>query len=220
MNFQVGLLIFLVLCSARPAWAEIIKLKSGQVVEGKVLKEESASILVDVGIGTPVTYFRDEIKEMAPDPKPPAQAQAQDARLRADALESQAVELIDADKMDQGLDLIAQAMALDPLPQRRMNYGSILFGNGVALFKKGRLDEGRSVLRQSEQQLNKAIAAFDQNKDTAFLGQIYFLLGEMYANAFADAAKALEFYKKAVSLAGHDGAKAALEKFAQDSQNP
>ena len=219
MGFLLGSFIFWLLFAC-PARAEIIKLNSGQAVEGKVLKKERGSILVDVGIDTPVTYFRDEIKEIVPDPIAPPQVQGQNARLRADALESQAVELIDADKMDQGFDLIAQAIALDPAPRRYMNYGSILFGNGVALFKKGQLEEGKSVLGQSEEQLNKAIAGFDKTKDAVFLGQTYFLLGEMYANAFADAAKAKEFYQKAVSLADHDGAKAALTKISQDSQNP
>ncbi len=201
-----------VLFLTTPVQAETIKLHSGQTVEGKILKQNKNSVLVDAGVDTPLTYFRDEIKEILPDPSPPAPVQDPQVRAQADALEANAVELIDQDKMDQGLELIRQAIALDPSAQRHLNYGSILFGNGVALYKKGDLDQGKKVLRQSEEQLNKAIAGFNKDTEAAFIAQAYFLLGEMHANAFADIAKAKEHYSKAVFLSDHDGAKSALAK--------
>ena len=196
-----------------PAGAETIKLYSGQSVQGKILKEEKDSILVDAGVDTPVTYFRDEIKAILPDEKvqPPAAVDPQ-LRAQADALEAQALELIDADQMDKGLAMVRQAVALDPTPQRHMNYGSILFGNGVALFKQAQAEEGKKILRLCEEQLHKAIEGFNKDKDAVFLAQAYFLLGEMYNNAFADPAKAKEFYSTALTFSDHDGAKAALAK--------
>ncbi len=214
MRLNIILLLSVVLLPP-PAWAELIKLKSGQTVEGKIVKERGDSILVDTGIEMPVTYFRDEIKEILPDPPAQPAAPQPDQRGRADALEARAVELIDEGKMDQGLDLINQAIALDPSAQRHMNYGSILFGNGVADFKGGRQDEGKAVLQKAEDELKKAIASFGTKTDPLFPAQCYFLLGEMFKNAFADESQAREFYQKAVDLAGHDGAKAALAKLSQ-----
>ncbi len=200
--------VFLVL--AFPAKAETIKLKSGQTIHAKVLKEDKDSIVVDAGIDTPVTYFLDEIKEILPDEELPAPPVDPKIGAAADVLESQALDLIDAQKMEEGLALMRQAIAQDPNPTRYMNYGSVLFGNGVELFKNGLEDQGKKVLRQSEEQLNKAIAGFDKTRDNLFLSQAYFLLGEMYRNAFGDPAKAKELYTQCLAFADHDGAKAAL----------
>lgn len=198
--------------------AEVIELHSGKKVEGRVVNESKDSILVDVGIDEPVTYFRDEIKAILPDP-PPANSSinSKEARVQADQLEARAVGLIDDGNMNQGLDLIKQAVLLSPTPQRHMNYGSILFGNGVELFKKGQREPGRKVLRDAEEELKKAIDGFNANADSIFIGHGYFLLGEMYANAFEDPAQAKAYYTKSVTLSGHEGAKAALAKL---DQNP
>lgn len=209
---RIAVLFLFLLSVPAVCRAEVIKLKSGQTVEGKVLKQDKDSIQVDAGVDMPVTYFRDEIKQILPDTAAQPAA-APDAAAHADALEARAVELIDAGKMDDGMALEEQAIAIDPAAQRHMNYGSILFGNGVALFKQGQQEQGKDVLRRAEEELKKAIAGFDSTKDAVFLGQTYFLLGEMYANAFGDARQAGDYYRKAVSLSGHDGAKAALARF-------
>ena len=101
---------------------------------------------------------------------------------------------------------MVQAIALDPTPLRHMNYGSILFGNGVAVFKDSDPVKGKEILRQAEAQLLKAITGFNPNRDQAYLSQCYFLLGEMYVNAFGDKFKAIEYYKKAVDLNDYPGA--------------
>jgi len=93
-----------------------------------------------------------------------------------------------------------------------MNYGSILFGNGVSVFKDSDQEKGRAILRQAEEQLRKAIAGLNPNKDQVYLGQCYFLLGEMYLNAFGDKVRAKEYYKKAADLNDYTGAKDALSK--------
>ena len=101
---------------------------------------------------------------------------------------------------------------MDPSGNRQLNLGSILFGNGVELFKNGKTEKGKEVLRQSEEQLLKAVQGLDKAKDAILLSQAYFLLGEMYANAFLDVSKAKAYYQKSLSLFEHDGAKAALAK--------
>ncbi len=202
------------------AYAELIKLNSGQQVEGKILKEEKDSILVDAGIDTPVTYFRDEIKEITADLKPSDLPVDPQLRLQADALEAQALELIDTNKMTEGLAKIRQAIGMDPSPHRLMNYGSILFGNGVAQYRKGMIDDAKIILRDAQTQLNKAIEGFNKTNDAAFIGQSYFLLGEIESNAFNNLTKAKEYYTQAVSICAHDSAKAALAKLPLDFQKP
>jgi tetratricopeptide (TPR) repeat protein len=206
-----SLAALIVLCWASCAEADTILLNNGQTVQGKILKDEKDSILVDAGIDTPVTYFKDEIKLITPNAET-NEVSDPEARRQGDELESKALELIDGDKMEQGLELIRKAIEVDPTPQRRMNYGSILFGNGVATFKLGDKEEGKKILHQSEEQLTKALEGFDKSKDADFMSQINFLLGEMNNNAFEDPAKARAYYTQALSFSEHQGAKAALAK--------
>ncbi len=191
-----ALVLCLALIGGPDARAETIVLTSGAIVSGKILKEEKDSILVDAGIETPVTYFRDEIKSIVPDAKPGKTDPSRETQSRADELERKALELIDAGRMDEGLTMMQEAVALDPSAFRRMNYGSILFGNGVELFKAKDTDEALEVLRACEGELNAAIAAFDPVRDAAFLAQSHFLLGEIYANAFQDPQTAQVHYTK------------------------
>ena len=199
------LAIAFMLTSASPSAAEVIFLKNGKHIEGKIVKEDSKSVVIDVGIELPVTYYRDEIrgieKEFPVDPL---------AVSQADAMEAKAVELIDQGKMSEGLDLMRQALVLAPSAQRHMNFGSILFGNGVMLFKNGQQEQGRNMLRQSEEALTKALAAFDKERDAFFMAQCFYLLGEMYSHAFQDEAKAKDYYTEAVALVSHPGATKAL----------
>lgn len=197
----------ILITSASNGAAEVIFLKSGAHVEGKILKEDKKTVVIDAGVDVPVTYFRDEIKSIEKDlPFDPL------ATRHADELEAKAVELIDANQMSQGLDLMRQALILGPTAQRHMNYGSILFGNGVLLFKEDKKEQGRNALRQAEEELNKAIGGFDKDKDAFFMAQCFYLLGEMYANAFEDKVKAKDYYQEAVDLAAHSGAQKALTK--------
>jgi len=131
---------------------------------------------------------------------------------QADRMENQAVAAIDAGQMEKGLLLMRRAIALDPAPSRELNYGSVLFGNGVSFFKGGQKDKGQEILAQARGHLLKAVEGFDKTKDALFLGQAYFLLGEIERNGFADAPKAKEYYKKSLSFYDHEGAKAALQQ--------
>ncbi len=144
-----------------------------------------------------------------PDTSP---TEVQKIRSQADGLEDKGVDAIDNGNMSQGLNFMVRAIRLDPSPMRYMNYGSILFGNGVALFKDSDQEKGKEILRQAEKQLRKAIETFNPNKDQVYLSQCYFLLGEMYRNAFADKVKAKEYYRKAVDLNDYIGAKDALSQ--------
>lgn len=138
--------------------------------------------------------------------------EAQKLKSQADDLEDKSAQAIDDGDMDQGLDFMVRAIHLDPTPMRHMIYGSILFGNGVAVFKDSDQDKGIKILRQAEAQLLKAIDGFNPNKDQVYLGQCYFLLGEMYLNAFGDKLKAKIYYKQSVDLNDYPGARDALNK--------
>ncbi len=139
-------------------------------------------------------------------------SQTQKLQSQADDLEDKGAQAIDDGDMNKGLDFMVQAIRLDPTPARHMNYGSILFGNGTAVFKDSDQEKGKEILRLAEIQLHKAIEEFNPNKDQVYLSQCYFLLGEMYSNAFEDKAKAKEYYKKAADLSDYTGAKDALSK--------
>ena len=143
--------------------------------------------------------------------------EAQKLKSQADDLEDKSAQAIDDGDMNQGLDFMIRSIAIDPSPMRRMIYGSVLFGNGVSVFKDSDQEKGKEILRQAEIQLLKAIQAFNPNKDQVSLSQCYFFLGEMYANAFGDKVKAKEYYKKAVDLNDYSGAKDALNKLLSDN---
>lgn len=130
----------------------------------------------------------------------------------ADDLEDKGTQAIDDGNMSQGLDFMVQAIKLDPSPQRFMNYGTILFGNGTAVFKDSDKETGKEILQQAEKQLRQAIKGFSPSKDQVYLSQCYFLLGEIYNNAYADKVKAKEYYTKAVELSDYTGARDALNK--------
>ena len=52
-----------ILCSSL-AMAETIQLKSGNDIHGKIVEETEKYIRVDVGIDTPLTFYRDEIERV------------------------------------------------------------------------------------------------------------------------------------------------------------
>jgi len=137
---------------------------------------------------------------------------AEKIKAQADDLADKGAQAIDDGNMDQGLDDLVRAIQLDPTPMRHMIYGSVLFGNGVAAFKGGDRDKGLEILHQAEGQLLKSIAGFNPGKDQVYLGQCYFLLGEMYMNAFGDKDKAREYYKRSVELNDYPGARDALNR--------
>jgi len=139
-------------------------------------------------------------------------SEAQKIQSQADSLEDKGAQAIDDGDMNKGLEFMRQAIVLDPSAMREMNYGSILFGNGVAVFKDSDQSKGIEILRQAETHLHKAIQGFNPNKDQVYLSQCYFLLGEMYRNAFGDKTKARAYYQKAVELSDYTGAKDALSK--------
>ena len=137
---------------------------------------------------------------------------ASDMIKHANQLESQAIECIDHNQMEEGLALMKQATELDPSPIRSINYGSILFGNGVVDFKNGQQQEALQVLREAEDQLSQAIAGFDPQKNAAFVAQAYFLLGEIYLNAYANPDLAHAFYYKSLEYFDNSNARTAIEE--------
>ncbi len=141
----------------------------------------------------------------------PLSSPDEERRFQADQFEAKVAQAIDENNISQGLDLMSKAVSLDPSGMRHMTYGSLLFGNGVSVFKEGDKAQGQRILRQAEAQLHKAIQLFDVNKDQAYLSQCYFLLGEMHLNAFGDKIKAKQYYQKAVNLSDYTGAKESLK---------
>ncbi len=197
---------------AQSAAAEVLQLKSGEKIQGKILQENKDSYLVDAGIDTPLTYFKDEIKAVLPDGEDLSIDLPSVVNTQADEIENKAVAAIDAGQMDKGLELMRQAIAMDPAPSREMNYGSVLFGNGVSLFKSGKTEQAKTILTEAREHLIKAVEGFDSVTDAAFLSQSYFWLGEIERNGFDNAVKAKEYYQKSLSTYANEGAKAALKQ--------
>ncbi|MBF0386131.1 MAG: hypothetical protein HQL27_09735 [Candidatus Omnitrophica bacterium] len=61
MNIGIILLILLV---SQSALAETITLKSGKVINGKIVKKSEDEIKVDMGVGVDITYSLDDIKSI------------------------------------------------------------------------------------------------------------------------------------------------------------
>ncbi|MEI7997993.1 MAG: hypothetical protein WCH62_00590, partial [Candidatus Omnitrophota bacterium] len=181
-------------------------------VKGKIIRQDKNSIQVDVGLQTPFTYFLEEIKQILPDRPHHEKTKGTSRNHQADQLEKKAVELIDENKMDEGMALMKQAVVLDSSPMRHMNYGSILFGNGVEDYKSKNQEQALKTLSEAQQELRAAIEGFNPKKEGIFLAQAYFLLGEIYLNAYSDRIRAKEYYQKAVFYYDNQSAKAALEK--------
>jgi tetratricopeptide (TPR) repeat protein len=200
-------------------YSDTIILKSGKTVQGKIANRTEKSVEIDVGIGFPITYYRDNIESISSDnggnDQPAAQSSSETVE-EADRLERQGLELIDAGEMDKGVELMRKSIKLDPKPHRHLNLGTVLTGNGVSLFKSGKKGPAIKVLKQSEEELQKAIKLFDPEQESILLSQAYFLLGEIHAQAFEDVSAAREYYQKSISFyqnpAAERGLKALDEK--------
>jgi tetratricopeptide (TPR) repeat protein len=203
------------LFSVSGARAETITLKSGKVVEGKIVERDSRSVQLDVGLDFPITYYLDEIKTISENSATPVSSKVPPAvsdtdAHKADVLEQKGLGLIDDGRMDDGIQLLREAIRIDPQANRHLNLGSILFGNGVALQKKGNSDEAVKTFKEAESELQQAIKQFDPNGETTFLSEAYNLLGEIYAHGFNDKAKAKNFYEKSLSFYDNPDAKRGL----------
>lgn len=203
--FAIGMLLF-----SSTSRADELILKDGSRVTGQIIREDDKAIILKSSLGTALTYFVDDIQSID-------RAPVVDEGSQADKLENEAVALIDDGKRKEGLNKMVEAIEKDPTPLRQMNYGSILFGDGVQAFKKGDKGNGLNAFKVSERQLNAAIKGFDSQKDKVYLSQCYFLLGEIYRHAYGDLVKAKVFYQKAVHQYEHPVAQAAIKEI--DSGN-
>jgi len=204
-------------------WADRLTLKSGKVVEGKIVERTDQAIQLDVGLDFPITYYTDEIKDIAQSPagasdkssspSSPARLSAADdsTESKADQVEQQGLDLIDQGQVDQGVKLLHEAIGLDPQANRHLNLGAILIGNGVALQKQGKSDEALKDFQEAESELQQAIKTFDPNGETTFISEAYNLLGEMYANALHDKIKAKTYFEKSLSFYDNPAAKRGIE---------
>ena len=61
------IILFFCLCMINRSYAEKISLKSGKVVEGKIVEQNEKSVKVEIMDGVVVTYFQDEIEKIEKD---------------------------------------------------------------------------------------------------------------------------------------------------------
>jgi tetratricopeptide (TPR) repeat protein len=213
-----ALVIFFIFVLRLPiADAETLILESGRTVHGKVLERTDKTIKIDVGLDFPITYYLDEVDRV--ETEGPAQQETKSERSQEDdanALELQGLDFIDQNKMVDGIELLRKAIGMDPKPNRHLNLGAILSGNGIALFKEGRKDEAAGIFKEAESELNKAIGLFDHKKEITFLSHAYYLLGELHAQAFGNPAKAREYYQKSISLYENPAAQRGLKALSSE----
>lgn len=209
-------IIFILVLQLPIAGAETLILESGRTVHGKVLERTEKTIRIDVGLDFPITYYLDEVDRVETDS--PAEQGTKPERSQEDdanALELQGLEFIDQNKMVDGIELLRKAIEMDPKPNRHLNLGAILSGNGIALFKEGRKYEAAVIFKEAESELNKAIGLFDPKKESTFLSQAYYLLGELHAQAFGNPEKAREYYQKSLLLFENPAAQRGLKAISQ-----
>jgi tetratricopeptide (TPR) repeat protein len=197
--------------------ADTLKLKSGKVVHGKIVERNSRTIQLDVGLDFPITYYIDEVVDVSQEeeiPLPPVAAKdipvANPNETKADSVEQEGLSLIDQGQVDQGVDLLREAVRLDPRGNRQLNLGSILIGNGISLQKDGRSAEAAKIFQEAESELQQAIKLFDPDEETMFLSEAYNLLGDIYANALDDKSKARQYYQKSLTFYENPAAKRGL----------
>jgi len=129
----------------------------------------------------------------------------------ANIIGNKGLELIQEGKMDEGLDLIRQAIQADPQkPAWYMNYGSFLFIKGQQILQSGSTQEAYSIFKQAEKELLSAVQLFKES-DNQLKSHCFFLIGDIYNYVYNEKEKAKAFYQKSLELyPEHDGARNAL----------
>ena len=166
-------------------------LKSGQRPQGQILLQDDKVVVLDTGVGVPITYYQDEIKDIVAD-----EDGGINLKQQADTIQQQAAVWANDRSWDDAASLLHQAIRLDPTPLRQMNYASVLFAKGVFQFKKSDTVQGTATLHESEEALNTALSGFHLPQDAIYAGQCYFLLAEMYSHVFGDTEKAKKYYQQ------------------------
>lgn len=195
--------------------SETILLKSGKSVEGTIKERTDKFIIVDVGLGFPITYYLDEIKQVEGEAAGAESTAQLSAEKEADRLEQKGLDLIEEGRMDEGLDALQKAIELSPKANRHLNLGSILFGNGVSRFKQDQKKKALAVFKKAQDELSKSIELFDEKTDGMFLSQAYFMMGEMNAQGFENKKKARTFYERSIFFYPNPAAERGLKALDQ-----
>jgi len=217
MIYRIVLVLLIVTCASLSVQADTLKLKSGKVVQGKIIERNSRSLSLDVGLEFPITYYIDEITAISKDSDPVPVPAVQTVAVvnpnisKADKTEREGLELIDQGQMASGLALLRDAIRLDARGNRYLNLGSILVGNGVSLQREGKSQEALETFKEAEVQIQQSLKLFNPDQETTFISEAYNVLGEMYANALNDKAKAKAYYEKSLSFYENPAAKRGLD---------
>src|SRR3989338_672711 len=136
----------------------------------------------------------------------------------ANTIGNKGIKLIQEGKMDEGLDLIRQAIQTDPQkPDWHMNYGSLLFTKGQQIFQSGNVQEAQGIFKEAEKELFWATQLFKE-ADNKLKSHSFFLLGDIYYHVYGEKEKAKSFYQKSLELyPGHQEARDALKSIVDDN---
>lgn len=117
------------------------------------------------------------------------------------------LKLISEGRVDEGFDLLRQAIQLDPEePAWHMNYGSMLFQVGQSIFKSGEKEKSKELFKESEKELLEATKLFKKAEDPV-KAQCFYLIGDIYYYAYQNISKAKYYYEEALARSPkHPGA--------------
>lgn len=136
----------------------------------------------------------------------------------ANTIGNKGIKLIQEGKMDEGLDLIRQAIQADPQkPDWHMNCGSLLFTKGQKIFQSGNIQEAQGVFKEADKELLLATQLFKE-ADNKLKSHCFFLLGDIYYHVYSEKEKAESFYKKSLELyPEHQAARDVLKSIVDDN---
>ncbi|MBL8013704.1 MAG: tetratricopeptide repeat protein [Candidatus Omnitrophica bacterium] len=213
---SLGVIVVLISCLiSSEVSSETILFKSGKSITGVIKEKTDKSIILDVGLDVPMTYYLDDVKDILSDKTHKANETDGSGDKQADALEKEGLNLIELGQMQEGLSLLKKAIDLSPQADRHLNLGSVLFGNGVAAFKQGQKDKALRIFQDSQQELEKAISLFDKKTQQMFLGQAYFMLAEMQSQGFGNIHEANKLYEQSLFFYPNPAAERALKQLNQ-----
>ncbi len=185
-----SLTILFLLISLAPALAETIILKSGQRIEGKIVKETEEYIRIEKANGITEVYSADEIAQIEEEGSSLINNNINTsvpALSSADQLGKEAERYFTNKDYDNAAKTFQRIIELSSNNPRLAYY---YFGQGICLYKSGKSDE--AILN-----FNKAIDLKPNEVDFYLcLGSVYKKLGNMQ--------KAEEYLSKALELSKYD----------------
>jgi len=180
VNRKIALLLIFSMSAAFPAFAENIKLKSGQEVEGAIIEQTDRYIKIDF-MGVPLTYFLEDIESVDGVPpqsfKKELQEISQTTPLNAEECFYRGVANAKKADLDQAISDFSNAIELNP------GLAEAYYNRGLAFIKKNNLDF-------AIEDFNKAVEINPKYKEAFNNRAVAYFKKQEYEKALQDTQKA------------------------------